>query len=176
VQVDPNPTAIRLPMATSAAGERPSLWRTKGSEKEHHGRNPNLVRLLFYRLNFLFDSFRLQADPPVIPSSPHRAVRRDLQPDVSDRILDVGGYVDLWAGSGMTSDITLLNFHPVPNDGLPPNMDTVLGDGTALTYEDKSFSIVFSNKSFPIEPHFLSPFIHFFPKGWQRRMLRNCTV
>jgi hypothetical protein len=78
-------------------------------EEEHHGRNPNLVRLLFYRLDFLFDSFRLQADPPVIPSSPHGAVRRDLQPDASERILDVGGYVDLWAGSGMTSDITLFD-------------------------------------------------------------------
>jgi hypothetical protein len=131
-----------------------------------------------------------------------------FQPDASDRILDVGGYADFWAGSGLASDITLLNIHPVPDDGLPPNMHTVLGDGTALTYEDKSFSIVFSNsviehlgsfenqqrfakecirvghglwvqtpcKSFPIEPHFLSPFIHFFPKGCQRRMLRNCTV
>jgi hypothetical protein len=68
-----------------------------------------------------------------------------FQPDASDRILDVGGYADFWAGSGLASDITLLNIHPVPDDGLPPNMHTVLGDGTALTYEDKSFSIVFSN-------------------------------
>jgi Methyltransferase domain len=31
-------------------------------------------------------------------------------------------------------------------------------------------------KTFFIEPHFLTPFIHFFPKAWQRRMLRNFTV
>jgi hypothetical protein len=131
-----------------------------------------------------------------------------FQPNAGHRILDVGGYAAFWACSGIASDITLLNIHPVPDDGLPSNMHPVLGDGTALTYEDKSFSIVFSNsviehlgsfenqqrfakecirvghglwiqtpcKSFPIEPHFLSPFIHFFPKGWQRRMLRNFTV
>jgi Methyltransferase domain len=131
-----------------------------------------------------------------------------FRPDARDRILDVGGYAGFWADSGIASNITLLNIHPVADEGLPPNMHTVFGDGTALTYEDKSFSIVFSNsviehlgnfenqrrfanecirvghglwiqtpfKSFPIEPHFLSPFIHFFPKGFQRRMLRNFTV
>jgi hypothetical protein len=31
-------------------------------------------------------------------------------------------------------------------------------------------------KSFPIEPHFLTPLIHFFPKSWRRRMLRYGTV
>ncbi len=46
---------------------------------------------------------------------------------------------------GVASDITLLNIHPVRGDALPPNMHSMLGDGTALTYEDKSFSIVFSN-------------------------------
>jgi hypothetical protein len=131
-----------------------------------------------------------------------------FRPDARHRILDVGGYADFWAGSGVASDIILLNIHQVPGEGLPPNIHTVLGDGTELTYEDKSFSIVFSNsviehlrsfenqqrfakecmrvghglwiqtpcRSFPIEPHFLSPLIHFFPKGWQRRMLRNLTV
>jgi Methyltransferase domain len=131
-----------------------------------------------------------------------------FRPDARHRILDVGGYADFWVGSGVSSDITLLNIHPVLGDGLPSNMHTMLGDGTALTYADKSFSIVFSNsviehlgsfenqqrfarecirvghglwiqtpcKSFPIEPHFLTPFIHFFPKAWQRRMLRNFSI
>lgn len=31
-------------------------------------------------------------------------------------------------------------------------------------------------KEFFIEPHFLTPFIHFLPKPWQRRLLRNFTV
>jgi Methyltransferase domain len=125
----------------------------------------------------------------------------------TDRILDVGGFAGFWAESGIASDITLLNIHPVPDEDLPSNVHAVLGDGTAFRYEDKSFSIVFSNsviehlgnfenqqrfakecirvgrgliqtpfKSFPIEPHFLSPFIHFFSNRFQRRMLRNFTV
>jgi hypothetical protein len=31
-------------------------------------------------------------------------------------------------------------------------------------------------RTFFIEPHFLTPFIHFFPRAWQRRMLRNFTL
>ena len=29
---------------------------------------------------------------------------------------------------------------------------------------------------FPVEPHYLTPFIHYFPRGLQRRILRWCTV
>ena len=32
------------------------------------------------------------------------------------------------------------------------------------------------NKWFPIEPHFITPFIHWLPRGVQRRLLRNFTV
>lgn len=28
----------------------------------------------------------------------------------------------------------------------------------------------------PIEPHFITPFVHWFPKRVRRRMIRNCTV
>lgn len=31
-------------------------------------------------------------------------------------------------------------------------------------------------RSFPFEPHWLSPFVHWLPKGWQRRLGRNFTV
>jgi len=31
-------------------------------------------------------------------------------------------------------------------------------------------------RSFPIEPHFLTPFIHYLPREWRRRLLRNFTV
>jgi hypothetical protein len=31
-------------------------------------------------------------------------------------------------------------------------------------------------RSFPIEPHFMTPIIHWLPRPWQRRMIRNLTV
>lgn len=31
-------------------------------------------------------------------------------------------------------------------------------------------------RSFPIEPHYLTPLIHFLPKSWQKKLLRNFTV
>jgi hypothetical protein len=68
-----------------------------------------------------------------------------FQPDAKHRILDAVSYAKFWAGSAVVSDLALLNIHPVSSDGLPPNMRMVLSDGTAPAYEDKSFSIVFSN-------------------------------
>jgi hypothetical protein len=29
---------------------------------------------------------------------------------------------------------------------------------------------------FPVEPHYLTPFVHFLPRGWQKRLLRNASV
>ena len=113
-----------------------------------------------------------------------------------------------WKGSGLASDITLLNIHPIPTEGIEPNMHAALGDGTKLEYEDKVFDIIFSNsviehlstlenqarfanecmrvgkdlwiqtpaKTFFIEPHLLTPFIHFLPRSWQRKLLRNFSV
>ena len=131
-----------------------------------------------------------------------------FHPGSDQKILDVGGYVAFWKGSGLTSEMTLLNIHPIPQDEIEPNMRTTLGDGTKLHYKNHSFDIIFSNsviehlstlenqerfatecmrvgkgiwiqtpaKSFFIEPHLLTPFIHFLPKDWQRRLIRNFTL
>ena len=32
------------------------------------------------------------------------------------------------------------------------------------------------NRSFPVEPHLLTPFLHFLPPRWQRRIARKFTV
>jgi hypothetical protein len=127
-----------------------------------------------------------------------------FSPGPDQRILDVG----FWKGSGLTSDITLLNIHPIPTEGIEPNMHAALGDGTKLEYKDKVFDIIFSNsviehlstfenqarfanecmrvgkwlwiqtpaKTFFVEPHLLTPFIHLLPRSWQRKLLRNFTV
>jgi hypothetical protein len=31
-------------------------------------------------------------------------------------------------------------------------------------------------RGFPVEPHLLTPFVHYLPRSWQRRLLRNFTV
>jgi ubiquinone/menaquinone biosynthesis C-methylase UbiE len=40
----------------------------------------------------------------------------------------------------------------------------------------QSYFIQTPNRNFPIEPHLLTPFIHWLPKNWQARLLRNFTV
>ncbi|HYZ72103.1 MAG TPA: methyltransferase domain-containing protein, partial [Chthoniobacterales bacterium] len=129
-----------------------------------------------------------------------------LDPRPGDHLLDVGGYPDFWKEADFEGSMTILNVHPVQSTDR--RIATVVGDGTNLTYPDRSFDIVFSNsviehlgtlerqerfanecarvgqqiwvqtpaRSFPIEPHYLTPFIHFFPISWRRKLLRNWTV
>ncbi|MFL6515431.1 MAG: class I SAM-dependent methyltransferase [Chthoniobacterales bacterium] len=40
----------------------------------------------------------------------------------------------------------------------------------------RSYFIQTPNRNFPIEPHVLTPFIHWLPKTWQAPLLRNFTV
>lgn len=122
---------------------------------------------------------------------------RELCPDESRTILDVGGYPWLWIASKIRGRITLLNtqFPSGLQEQYSGKFDFVTGDGCALPYADKSFDIVFSNsviehvgsyerqrrfaaevqrvgrsawvqtpaREFFIEPHLLTPFIHWLP-------------
>lgn len=40
----------------------------------------------------------------------------------------------------------------------------------------KCYYVQTPNRWFPVEPHLITPFIHFFPRSVQRRLLRNFTV
>jgi hypothetical protein len=40
----------------------------------------------------------------------------------------------------------------------------------------KAYFIQTPNRHFPVEPHYLTPFIHWVPKALREHMIRNCTV
>src|SRR5438093_12508507 len=69
-------------------------------------------------------------------------------PTASTRILDIGGTPHFWLAMGGRGDVTLVNIDVAPDDeSLPANLRYVVGDGTQLTYPDKSFDICFSNSA-----------------------------
>lgn len=122
------------------------------------------------------------------------------------RILDVGGEVQFWSSLSVRPRITFLNLSLprigasnvscVIGDGrfLPfkdRSFDIVfsnsviehLGDfaGQRLFAEEAArvgvcYYVQTPSRRFPIEPHLLTPLIHFMPARWQRRLIRNFTV
>jgi hypothetical protein len=133
-----------------------------------------------------------------------------MSPQMTEKILDVGGSVFNWKLIEYKQDVVLLNLS-VPenaNQEQLSNFSFVMGDGTALPYGDKEFDICFSNsviehvgtlenqkkfarevcrvgkrvwiqtpaKSFFLEPHYVTPFIHWLPKHYQKKLLRNFSI
>jgi len=86
----------------------------------------------------------------VCPYFRAKRVRRFLElykPDQNCRILDLGGLPHFWRVP-IEAQVTLLNIHPLEDYQLaymPPNMTSVVGDGTRLPFNDREFDIVFSN-------------------------------
>jgi hypothetical protein len=70
-----------------------------------------------------------------------KAFMDQLKPAKDDRILDVGGYPEFWAGSGIESFVTILNLKSIPDSPSNERISTVVGDGTDLKYADNSFGI-----------------------------------
>jgi SAM-dependent methyltransferase len=115
-------------------------------------------------------------------------------------VLDVGGSELNWGYSPVRPKLILLNVEP-SDEAVGPQ---VVADGCRLPFASNQFHFVFSNsviehvndheafaqevarvgrkfyvqtpnKWFPIEPHLLAPFIHWFPLAWQRRLVRRFT-
>jgi len=116
-------------------------------------------------------------------------------------ILDVGGGSSLWEFlCPFVPKVTLLNLdHEIAHDGLAfvkadgcllpfadKSFDIVFCNSLiehlytserqqALANEirrvGKSYYVQTPNRHFPVEPHYLAPFIHWLPKRWRRRLL-----
>jgi hypothetical protein len=134
--------------------------------------------------------------------------RSTLEPKMTDRLLDVGGYPGFWMPyepvvasiDTLNLDLKDIDLTDYPNHHFNP----MVGNGCALPFPDQSYDIGFSNsviehvgswenqqafaseirrvgkalwvqtpaKECPIEPHYIAPFVHWLPKGVQRRILR----
>ena len=133
---------------------------------------------------------------------------KGFNPEVGQTILDVGGSPYNWDLVDYRGSVVMLNLDPVMDAKFKPNLRSVVGDGTALEYEDEAFDIVFCNsviehvgsleqqrkfasevcrvgkrvflqtpaKSFWMEPHYVTPFIHYLPKSWQKKLLKNFSI
>lgn len=126
-------------------------------------------------------------------------------------IVDVGGSLYWWElATKLGLDVphvTIVNLYKGP-EMLPANIKWIVGDGTALPFDDNSFDLVFCNsviehlgtwegqkhfadeivrvskkyyvqtpnKSFFVEPHLITPFIHWMPTTLQLKLLRYFTI
>jgi trans-aconitate methyltransferase len=127
------------------------------------------------------------------------------------RILDVGGTDYNWTLIQAEPSVVVVNLEHA-DDGIQrdikKNLKFEIGDGTNLTYADKSFDIVYSNSviehlftyenqvkfaneimrtgksvyvqtpayEFFMEPHLLTPFIHWLPASWEKKLIRRFSV
>lgn len=128
-----------------------------------------------------------------------------VQPSGGDRILDVGGYPGNWKDVPINAKIITLNLEaasgteqvdPVVGDAtdLPyadGSFDIVFSNsviehvGTWRRQQEfakearrvgRKLWIQTPSRVFPIEPHYIAPFIHWLPSKIRRRLIRNFTV
>jgi len=131
---------------------------------------------------------------------------RTFQPKPETTVLDVGGREFNWGLMPFAPKVTILNIsHQGEHSGrfewviadarqlpFPDQSFDIVYSNSVIEHlgdtEDqrrfaaecrrvgRSYFIQTPNRNFPIEPHVLTPFIHWLPKNWQARLLRNFTV
>lgn len=133
-------------------------------------------------------------------------LRQTFSFDPSTTVLDVGGEPGFWSDGSPEADITLLNLRtpqvlpgefrfiagdatnlPFEDDcfdlvfsnsviehvGTPENQAQM---ALELRRVGRALWIQTPSRHFPIEPHYLTPFIHWMPHTLQRKLLRNFSV
>lgn len=124
--------------------------------------------------------------------------------DGSTRILDVGGTPGLWQLVPTASRVTLLNAEASSPDGWPRicgdgrrlpfrdgAFDVAFSNSVIEHVGDLADQRRFAAElrrvarhvwvqtpawEFPVEPHLLTPAVHWLPAAWRKRLLRNATV
>lgn len=129
---------------------------------------------------------------------------RRMAPDDRTPILDIGGVPAFWEGTDL--NVTVLNLKLPEGHGsalevvegdataLPfadgsfeiafsnsmiehlYTRENQLQAATEAMRVGRRLWIQTPNRWFPIEPHFLTPFVHWLPRGVRRRIVRNFTV
>ncbi|MGA3082185.1 MAG: methyltransferase domain-containing protein [Terracidiphilus sp.] len=116
------------------------------------------------------------------------------------RILDIGGCSPIWMMMEVRPKLLLVNVKPEENCPLPQviadgcklpfgdgEFDIAFSNSVIEHVGDTDAQLAFANEVrrvarhywvqtpnrwFPIEPHYVAPFIHWFPKSWRLRLAR----
>jgi hypothetical protein len=125
--------------------------------------------------------------------------------DPETLVLDIGGSGEIWDASPTRPRLVILNKAEIaPVSGVwivradarhLPFRDTAfpvvfsnsvmehVGDyrsqqryAAEVRRVGRSYFVQTGNQRFPVELHYMTPFIHWLPKAWQRRLIRNFTV
>jgi SAM-dependent methyltransferase len=121
-------------------------------------------------------------------------------------VLDIGGTPEIWSVSPTRPRLLILNILPpasrtpgvmyvqadarrlpFPDGAFPIVFSNSVMEHVGNYQNQRQFAaeirrvgrryfIQTGNRRFPLEIHLMTPFVHWLPKAWQRRLIRNFTV
>jgi hypothetical protein len=135
-----------------------------------------------------------------------RAFAETFEISCETRVLDVGGTPSIWGLLEVSPRVTFLNMPhgsadlkgidavfgsgcelPFPDQSFDIVFSNSVIEHVGARAEQQRFAdevrrvgrryyVQTPNRRFPIEPHLLTPFIHFLPRSWQSAIVRRFTV